>query len=404
MKVIIDHQIFFQNRFGGISKIFIEVIRRLKERRIQFQTSVDIGSYGKGILKEFSSNTQINLPHFFSLYTAYRIIQTSLSFLGCSMPEFFLKRERGIYKFSLRKQIRNIDEQVCKTLLSNEFQIFHPTYFQSYYGEAIRKSKTKMVLTVYDCVHELFPDYYGTTNFILKNRKSLCELADHIICISNTTKKDLLRLYPAIPEGKVSVIYLAGDLSDEKEIEDPLPFEKYLLFVGNRSEYKNFSTLLKSFSLLKTEKEIHLICAGGGNFSFTEKKTIDALGLTNFVHQHSFGSDAQLASYYRNAQMFIYPSLYEGFGIPLLEAMSVGCPVLCSQIEVFQEVALDAAYYFDPKDPIDLKNKISELLNGKEHREKLIQSGYTRVKQFSWNQCADEHILVYESLTQSHAK
>ncbi|XDD41516.1 glycosyltransferase family 4 protein [Leptospira sp. WS60.C2] len=404
MKVIIDHQIFFQNRFGGISKIFMEVVRRLKERRIEFQTSVNIDSYGKGVLKELSSHSQINLPDFFSLYTAYKIIQKTLSIFGFAMPEILMKRERGIFKFSLRKQIRIINEQVCEKLLSNEFQIFHPTYFQSYYGDALARSKTKMVLTVYDLVHELFPEYYGSSNFILKNRKTLCELADHIICISNTTKKDLLRLYPSISEEKVSVIYLAGDLSEEKEMDNDLPYQKYILFVGNRSDYKNFTTLLKSFALVRKETEIHLLCAGGGNFSYSEKREIGEFGLTNFVHQHSIGSDAQLASYYRNAEMFIYPSLYEGFGIPLLEAMSVGCPVLCSQIEVFQEVAWQAAYYFDPKNPNDLKNKINDLLNRKELRDNLIQAGFARVKQFSWNQCADAHILVYESLTQSHAK
>jgi glycosyltransferase involved in cell wall biosynthesis len=406
MKVIIDHQIFFQNKFGGISKIFIEVVRRLKEKNIELQTSVGIEEYSKGILIDHSTDRQINLPGFFTLYSVFLFIQKFYTFFGYPMPEFLLKRERGIYKFSLRKQINRLNEKVCHELLSNEFTVFHPTYFQFYFEDSVRNSKTKMVLTVYDCVHELFPEYYGRSNFILKNRKSLCELADHIICISNTTKADLLRLYPSISMNKVSVIYLAGDLSKEKVVESNLPFKDYLLFVGNRSDYKNFSVLLNAFSLLQEEnpRQVNLLCVGGGNFSYWERKLIDRLGLSNYVHWKPILSDSQLASYYRNASIFIYPSLYEGFGIPLLESMSVGCPVLCSHIDVFREVACEAAIYFDPKDPMDLKNKMIEILSENQVQEKLIENGFNRVKHFSWDQCADEHIQLYESLTQSNAK
>ncbi|MBM9547014.1 glycosyltransferase family 4 protein [Leptospira sp. 201903074] len=397
MKVLIDHQIFFQNRYGGISKIFSEVIRRLKEKKIEFDTSVSIEEYTKGILLDPETKLRVNRPPFFSLATLYFWILSTFKFLRLSNPEFLIKRESGILKKSLNRSILKFNAKVNNALSNHDFTVFHPTYFQNYYLSHLRKSKTKMVITVYDCVHELFPEYYGLNNFILKNRKSLCEAADHIICISETTKKDLIKLYPAISKDKISIIYLAGDLSAEPETS--VPFANYILFVGNRSDYKNFKVLLDAFALIAQKKDLQLVCAGGGKFRRREKQWISRLGLEAVVHQVNFESESILANFYRKAKVFVYPSLYEGFGIPLLEAMSVGCPVLCSSIEVFREVAGNAAMYFDPKDHFDLQTKLLALLNSDTKRKELIENGYIRKKKFSWNQCTDEHIQIYQSLS-----
>ncbi|TGL33617.1 glycosyltransferase family 4 protein, partial [Leptospira bourretii] len=268
------------------------------------------------------------------------------------------------------------------------------------YLPSLESSKTKMVLTVYDCVHEIFPEYYGNSNFILNNRKALCESASHIICISNTTKKDLLRIYKTIPEKKVSVIYLAGDLSGEPKTPLFFSIGDYVLFVGNRADYKNFKLFLEAFDHLRKSENIHLVCAGGGSFSFSEKKWIREKKLDQFVHQIPFSSEAMLANLYRNAKVFVYPSLYEGFGIPLLEAMSVGCPVLCSDTEVFHEVAGDAAWYFDPKNVLDLESKLLHLLDSENDQKELSERGYIQAEKFSWNKCADEHIRIYQTLSE----
>lgn len=400
MKVLFDHQIFFQNRFGGISKIFLETMRRLKELNITFDTSVFVEDYAKGILRDPISRSQVNLPGFFSIFTIYRWICFVFVFFRRPIPEFFTKRESGILKRSLRNQIENLNSKVNESLVNNKYSVFHPTYFQNYYLPSLEASRTKMVMTVYDCVHELFPEYYGSTNFILNNRKELCDAAAHIICISETTKKDLLNLYQNIPEKKVSVVYLAGDLSQEPKVSNALPFEDYILFVGNRADYKNFKFLLDAFYKLSKSKKIHLVCAGGGKFSSTENKWIQKYKLNEWVHQVSFTSETTLANYYQNAKLFVYPSLYEGFGIPLLEAMSVGCPVLCSGIDVFREVTGNAAAFFDPRDSFDLESKLLELLDSDKIRNELVQQGYKQVKKFSWDQCADEHIRIYHMLSE----
>lgn len=202
MKILFDHQIFFQNKYGGISKIFLEIIRRLKERNLEFDTAVSIEEYQTGILKDPISKIQINSPVFFSIFTIYQWTRFVFRLFRLQIPDFLSKRESGIFKHSLRNQIHIINTKVNESLEKNQYSIFHPTYFQSYYLPSLGSSQTKMVLTVYDCVHELFPEYYGKSNFILNNRKALCESASHIICISNRTKKDLLRIYKTIPEKK----------------------------------------------------------------------------------------------------------------------------------------------------------------------------------------------------------
>ncbi|TGK79450.1 glycosyltransferase family 1 protein [Leptospira bourretii] len=400
MKILFDHQIFFQNKYGGISKIFLEIMRRLKERKLEFDTAVSIEEYQAGILKDPISKIQINSPIFFSIFTIYQWVRFVFRIFRQPIPDFLLKRESGIFKRSLRNQIHNIDIKVNKSLEKNQYSIFHPTYFQSYYLPSLESSKTKMVLTVYDCVHEIFPEYYGNSNFILNNRKALCESASHIICISNTTKKDLLRIYKTIPEKKVSVIYLAGDLSGEPKTPLFFSIGDYVLFVGNRADYKNFKLFLEAFDHLRKSENIHLVCAGGGSFSFSEKKWIREKKLDQFVHQIPFSSEAMLANLYRNAKVFVYPSLYEGFGIPLLEAMSVGCPVLCSDTEVFHEVAGDAAWYFDPKNVLDLESKLLHLLDSENDQKELSERGYIQAEKFSWNKCADEHIRIYQTLSE----
>ncbi|MGE8720175.1 glycosyltransferase family 4 protein [Leptospira terpstrae] len=397
MKVLIDHQIFFQNRYGGISKIFSEIIRRLNERKIPFDTSVSIGEYNQGILRDPKTKLQVNHSPFLSLATIYFGILRFFNILRLPYPEFLTKRESGILKKSLSKNISMLNGRVNTALTNHEYTVFHPTYFQDYYLSNLKDSNTKMVLTVYDCVHELFPEFYGSNNFILRNREGLCKASDHIICISETTKKDLIKLYPNISSKKISVIHLAGNLSHHVEIS--IPFTNYILFVGNRSDYKNFKILLDAFVSIAKENEIHLVCAGGGKFRRQEKQWITSFGLEPYVHQVNFDSEQFLANLYRKAKVFVYPSLYEGFGIPLLEAMSVGCPVLCSSIEIFHEVAGDAAMYFNPKDHLELRTKILELVGSEKMRNELVQQGYIREKKFSWNQCADEHIRIYQSLS-----
>ncbi|EOQ98068.1 glycosyltransferase, group 1 family protein [Leptospira wolbachii serovar Codice str. CDC] len=399
MKILFDHQIFFQNQYGGISKIFLEIFKRLDDKKIEYSCSVDLSGYTEGIIFEKYTKKLINRVSFFSLYTAYKVGIVLLQKLKFPIPDFILSKDSGVKRLSLSKQIMCLNEEVNDAILKDEYTVFHPTYYHRYFLPLLKKSNTKMVLTIHDCVHEIFPEFYGSNNFILRNREILSVAADKIVCVSHSTKADFLRLYSHIPEEKVSVIYNAGDLSKEP-ILNPSPFDKeYLLFVGNRGEYKNFNFLLKAFSLIPKEKNLYLVCAGGKKFSPHEQYEINNMNLEKQVVHVSFSSETTLANLYRNAKLFIYPSLYEGFGIPILEAMSVGCPVFCSQINVFKEVAGDAAEFFDPLNPSALSDLLVESLDSIEKLNSLRVKGFTRVQNYSWEKCADSYLKIYKELS-----
>ncbi|MCW7493192.1 glycosyltransferase family 4 protein [Leptospira sp. 2 VSF19] len=399
MKVLFDHQIFFQNKYGGITKIFFEIFKKLDQERINYSIPLDLSSYEDGkIFSQFGAR-QINQVKPFSLYGLYKVTLSIFRKLGLQIPDFLLNKESGIQRFSLSREIKFVNEEVVSALTNNEYTVFHPTYYHRYYLNSIEQSKTKLVLTIHDCVHELFPEYYGSNNFLLRNREILSKAADRIVCVSNSTKDDFLSIYNHIPKEKVFVIHNAGDLSKEP-VEGTQDFgADYILFVGNRGEYKNFEFLLKVFSSLSREKKLILVCAGGKSFSPKELKNINGLGLSDKVKHVSFSSDTVLANLYRNAKLFVYPSLYEGFGIPLLEAMSVGCPVFCSDIKVFKEVAGDAAEYFDPKNATAFCELLLENLNSTHKLESLRMKGYERVKAFSWDKCTNSYLEIYKELS-----
>lgn len=400
MKVLFDHQIFFQNKYGGIPKIFFEIFHRMEERKLDYECSVDLSKYEKGEIYSKSSKELINKPPWFSLYSVYILAKKILNFFNLSLPEFLLNREPGLLRLSLKNQIGKINRNVIKDLTNNKYTVFHATYYRDYFLESISRSKTKFVLTVHDCVHELFPNFYGSKNFILRNRERLCLAADHIVCVSETTKSDLLRIYPSVQSEKVSVIYNAGDLSKE-----PIESKKYLeqdfiLFVGNRGEYKNFIFLLDAFAKI-ADKNLLLVCAGGKDLNSQEKVHLGKLNILHRVVHIPFSEESTLANLYRQAKLFIYPSLYEGFGIPILEAMSVGCPVMCSDIKVFREITGGAAAFFNPLEIDSLVEQLELLLASDNERETLRKKGFERVKDFSWKNCSDAYIEIYHKLSKN---
>lgn len=211
----------------------------------------------------------------------------------------------------------------------------------------------------------------------------------------------------SIPEDRVSVTYLGYDsLESLLTGESALEFRvrlfgadiPYVLYVGSREGYKNFSGLLRAFSMSpRLREQFQLLCFGGGALCDSELQQIARAGLTGRVRQIG-GSDAVLASCYRHATLFVYPSLYEGFGIPPLEAMSLDCPVACSNTSSIPEVVGDAAACFDPSDPESLLATLEEVLNSGNLRDSLIERGRLRRECFSWRRCAQETLHIYEGV------
>jgi glycosyltransferase involved in cell wall biosynthesis len=244
-------------------------------------------------------------------------------------------------------------------------------------------------------IHERFPSELSNQHAGWK--RIATQRADHVICISENTRKDLLELTD-LHEDKVSVVYLGFDklipVASETETKKP-----YLLYVGHRGDYKNFEGFLHAYagsSLLRNNFEV--MCFGGGSFSSNEAKLFDELELSADQLKQMAGDDNKLASAYRDAALFVYPSHYEGFGIPPLEAMSLGCPVACSNNSSIPEVVGDAGEYFDPANIESIRVAMEHVLNSAARRTELIDKGLIRCGQFSWKRCAEETLAIYKGL------
>jgi glycosyltransferase involved in cell wall biosynthesis len=287
-----------------------------------------------------------------------------------------------------------LNEQQSKAAIKREgFDIFHPTYYNAYYGPL--NIKKPIVLTCYDLIHE---KYVQSDTKLLSIKKKSIDLASKIIAISQHTKNDLIEYYK-IPESKVEVIYLASSLQSEKPKTHSALNANYFLFVGNRNRYKNFTLLVEAIASLLLSEKLNLFCAGGGQFSKEEHSLFNKLKIADRIHIHS-ASDQSLINLYSNAIAFIYPSLYEGFGIPLLEAMGCGCPVMASDKSSLPEIAADAALYFDPLDKDSILYCAEKLFNDLSLRASLVKKGYERQKMFSWESTAIKTQNLYHSLSQ----
>jgi glycosyltransferase involved in cell wall biosynthesis len=172
----------------------------------------------------------------------------------------------------------------------------------------------------------------------------------------------------------------------------------YLLFVGFRQNYKNFSTLLLAFAHSGLSANCDLLTVGGGPLSSEELLHAKSLGVAACLKNVRDVNDAALASIYARASLLVYPSLYEGFGLPPLEAMSMGCPVLASSTSSMPEVCGEAAEYFNPEDAGELSRVMVEVLNNPQSLAEMRARGYERVERFDWNVTAAKTYAIYSDV------
>jgi glycosyltransferase involved in cell wall biosynthesis len=242
---------------------------------------------------------------------------------------------------------------------STTFALAHPTYYSLLSQREISDYRCPVVVTVWDMIHELFPDL-DPSGRVARQKRLAVEAADAVLCISENTKRDLLARH-RIAENKILVTHLASDLDPSlEEDDDRRPSRPYFLYVGARAGYKNFAGLLSAFASASTAVPDTVLCAVGLPFSPAEAKRIAELGLAGRVKCYAQISDRQLAALYRHCVAFIYPSLYEGFGIPPLEAMQCGAPVVASNRSSIPEVVGDAGILFDPAQ----EDQLIEILVG----------------------------------------
>ena len=229
--------------------------------------------------------------------------------------------------------------------------------------------------------------------------KKAAETNDHLIAVSQFTKKELLETFPHIPEGKITVIYEASDTATIAPKKYQLPFKKYILYVGQQSDYKNIKRLGDAHQILLAKyPDLGLVLVGKKNASALANETyFNERHYKNIIFT-DFVEDSQLSWLYSNAQAYVFPSLMEGFGLPGLEAMSYGTPVVSSSATCLPEVYGQAAHYFNPEDTSDIAEAIDQVLSNDKIRTRLSKAGYKQIKKYSWKKMAQETHKIYQKV------
>ena len=364
IKICYDHQIFSSQQYGGISRYFYELARRVSE-----YPDVDITVLALAYINQYLSN---GLP---------------CKLIGWRFPYI---PKTGLLRKTLNNVISKPFIKHCKP------DIIHETYYSA---GPIATTKAKTVITVYDMIHEIFHEGFANRDKTRERKKFSVRRADHIICISKNTRNDLLEIYK-INSAKISVVYLASSLGLAPDTSNDLIITApYILYVGDRGGYKNFRRVLAAYAKSsKLKADFHLVCFGGGVFKSAEIEEIRSLNLNLSKVIQISGNDTLLANLYTNAHVFVCPSLYEGFGIPLLEAMSLRCPVVCGNTSSLPEVAGNAAEFFDPYDVEHIIHSLEKVVYSNDRSTDLLRLGLERIRKFSWDRCASQTYEIYSTV------
>jgi glycosyltransferase involved in cell wall biosynthesis len=359
MKLFYDHFIFSFQKYGGISKYFSEVLNNIPRGCWELPILCSDNEYLKTIL---------------------------------CMPQRNLFGSRD-FRRKIYVQAELSKPYTIYAAMKKDFDVYHQTFYDNFLFPYV-KSK-RMVTTCHDLI--LFK--YPVNNFYWKkiaaHQKKSFARADHIIAISQNTKREMIELFD-IPENKITVIYHGADkrqtVSEGRVFDFP-----YILYVGARVDNKNWENFVRAYAMVnKKYGDVRLVCTWQ-HFSKQEQALLRSLQ----VEEKAIcvrADEKTMARLYRDAEMFVYPSVYEGFGMPILEAMVYDCPVVLSNTSCFPEIAGDAGFYFNPYEIEDIAEKIVRLLTDSALRKKQIALGKERVAHFSWEKCAKEHLAVYRSL------
>lgn len=364
MRIAFDHQIFAWQEYGGISRYICSLATHVLEF--------------PGVEAKIFAPLHVNayLPHI------NKNLRTGVK----------------VKAFSKTGRIRINASRLMAMPLIRVFRpdIVHETYYSTW---AYAPKDASRVLTAFDMIHERFPGMFRKNDPTTSRKKKAFARVDRIICISESTRSDLLALFD-VPAENISVVYLGFDTFDAEADEGNKPQNSpYILYVGQRGGCKNFANFIRTYTSSEwLRNNFSLLCFGGGAFTSAEKEMLTINGVNESHIRQIGGDDSVLAACYRNAAVFVYPSLYEGFGIPPLESMSAGCPVVCSNSSSIPEVVGDAGEYFDPTSIDSIRSSVEKVLQSSERRADLTAKGFERCKFFTWEKCAAETLAIYRSL------
>jgi glycosyltransferase involved in cell wall biosynthesis len=363
MRIYYDHQLCSLQNAGGASRYHYELMRNLSglpdvETEIFLGVNATVYPY-----KELSSaNTRVT------------------SFGG--------PLHRGMVRYATNEVLGN-----SVAPFRGRFDVYHPTHHRIMPLVRARR----IVVTHHDCIYERFP-LFRYVKEVLRAKRSLFARADAIICISESCRRDLLEFYAVDPD-KTRVIHhgltpLLRCPEAARKLREQVR-RKFLLYVGSRAPYKNFDGLLKAFRETRLQDSFDLLVLGGGPLTPGETALVAELGLSGCVMNIPQVSDRFLREAYAAATLFVYPSHWEGFGFPPLEAMAAGCPVAASRISSIPEVCRDAPFYFDPADQASFTGTLLHAINDEEARRQAVGKGSNVAAQYSWKKCGEQTLALY---------
>jgi len=365
VRVVIDGIVGSYQKIGGISRLFQEILPRMIEQDASLEIVLLVTSG-----------------------TWRQMRQREPRIRGFPQLPWQARHIRG-WPFIARRLVNPLLQ--CAALTADT--IWHSTYFS-----LPPKRDVRTVVTVYDMIPEL--NLLQTTVDFRQQKRQAILHADRILCISENTRRDVIRLYGVAP-AKVLTVWPAynRDVFNTATVGavTPPPVDRpYLLYVGQRQGYKNFDLLLQAYAHWQQRVEVSLVVVGY-EWTVAEQQRLSRLGLANHVVMLENVSDTLLRDLYRQALAFVYPSLYEGFGLPLLEAMACGCPVIASRIPTTQEIAGDCPVYFSPESEEELRSALDTVLS-REAVSAKIAAGLTRTQRYSWDRTAAQTLATYREL------
>ncbi len=261
----------------------------------------------------------------------------------------------------------------------------------------------KLIVTIHDVAFLTQPDSFSNLfkNYYKYLMPFVIKRADKIITISEFSKNEILKYYPYARE-KIEIIPLG--ISDRFKVIDSTLKEKVILYVGSLNKRKNFMGVIKAFEMLnRDDYKLQIVGDFSENFTIDDKIKqilLSAKNNKNIEFKRNVSGD-ELVHIYNNASIFIFPSFYEGFGLPPLEAMACGTPVITSNITSLPEVCADAVIYCDPYSNEDIKNKLESLLDNPNLQNNMIEKGLKHVKSFTWDKSAQKHINLFKKVFES---
>ena len=363
-----------------------------------FLNNTGLGNYSRDTIRVLS---HFYTSHKYFLYTTKNNNNPRLSFLK-KRENTFIRTPESLLNKALKAYWRS--KSIVKDLFNNKIDIYHGLSHEIPLG--IEKTSIKTVVTIHDLIFIRYPHLFKTIDrkIYYKKFKSACERADKIIAVSEQTKKDIIAFFD-IPKNKITVVYQGCNKIFQNTVTDSIKREtlskynipnKYLLYVGSIEERKNLLTILKTLKDLPNQKLVII-----GNGKSYKVKCLRFISKNNLSERVMFLSDLSLeemAALYQSAQIMIYPSIFEGFGIPILESLFSNTPVITSKGGCFSEAGGSNSKYINPLSVYEMKKAILDIQNSTELQNTMKEKGFEYAQRFTDNKIAKSLMTVYNTL------